>query len=144
MTVVAKWLLPTAAIAVPIVATVIGLSSESPSPAIAIFPVMALAIVGLAAGSVWSFVDEVFYGVDGLVFRKGRLMQTVKFADIEKIDAESSAIPKKITVVSRTGGPLGKVLAFGAPEWFSHGKPPAILDELLSRVELAQRNRANK
>lgn len=144
MTVVTKWLLPTAAIAVPIVATVIGLSSDSPSPAIAIFPVLALAMVGLAAGSVWSFVDEVSYGADGLVFRKGRIKQAVKFADIETINAESSAIPKKITVVSRTSGPLGKVLAFGVPEWLSHGRPPAILDELIRRVELAQKKNANK
>lgn len=116
------------------------LGSDSPSPAIILFPAMALGVLGLCAGTIWSLVDEVTDFGDSLVFRKGSTRQEVKLADIVNISAGSMMVPKKLTVLTRDAGPLGTSLSFGVSEMFPFNEP-ALLSELVQRVDQARQGK---
>jgi hypothetical protein len=140
MSVVLKWIFPGFFVGMLLLMGLIQLASESPSPAIVLFPVIALSIVGLFAGSIWGWVDEVTDHGDSLVFRKGKTRQVVKLEDIVNISAESMMVPKKLTVLTREAGPLGSSLSFGVSEMFPFSEP-AMLSELVRRVDQARQGK---
>ncbi len=139
MPIILKWVFPAFFAGMLFLMGVLALRSDSPSPAIVLFPVIAVSVAGLFAATVWGWVDEVRDCGDSLVFRKGETRQVVRLEDIVNISAESMMVPKKLTVMTREAGPLGKSLSFGVSEIFPFNEP-ALLSELVRRVDQARRD----
>lgn len=137
MSIILKWVYPGFLIGLLLLMGLLLLRSGSPSPAVVLFPVVALALVGLFASTLWSLVDEVTDCGDSLVFRKGDTKQVVALADIMNISAESMMVPRTLTVLTRKPGPLGTSLSFGTPEVFPFIES-ALLLELVRRVDQAR------
>lgn len=89
----------------------------------------------------WDLIDVVYDAGDHLVFQKKDIERQVKFEDVVNVNY-SAGSPPRVTVTSRTEGPLGKDLTF-IPAM--HGRSlmrskPPIVDELIERAGHARRS----
>lgn len=114
--------------------------SQSPVGFVIVLSVVIAVATYLFKKSYWSLMDEVVDSGNALIFRRGRLQQTVALADVININSINRPAPERATVIARTGGELGKELTFALPFRLSlFGTHPAIRD-LIERVDQARRN----
>ena len=104
-----------------------------------IVPIM-MAVFGyvLFKRLVWDLADEVYDNGDELIFRKGGKEQRVPLREIINIDYSHMSSPERVVVHVRSGGPLGKKLAFSLPIRFNPFARSPIVRELIERVDRAR------
>ena len=78
---------------------------------------------------VWDLADEVYDEGDSLLFRKGGIEQRVYFKNVLNINHVQMNSPERIVLQLRSGGPIGKDLAFNPPIRLNPlSKSPLVVD----------------
>ncbi|WP_444888653.1 hypothetical protein [Microbulbifer sp. JMSA008] len=86
----------------------------------------------------WDLADEVYDDGDSLLFRKGGKEQKVLLKDIVNISYNQMSSPERIILHVRSGGAIGKELAFNPPMRLNPFSKNPIVTELIERVDRAR------
>lgn len=86
----------------------------------------------------WDLADEVIDQGDSLLFRKGKLEQSVQLKDIINISYTHMHSPERVVIYSRKNGPIGNELAFKPPAMLNPFSKSPIVEELIRRVDSAR------
>jgi hypothetical protein len=86
----------------------------------------------------WDLADEVYAEGESLLFRKDGKEQIVPLKDIINISYAQMNSPERVVLHLRSGGQIGKELAFNPPMSFNLFSKNLIIIELIERVDRAR------
>jgi len=137
-----KRVLPTVWFGIVFVSVVTSFSSDG----VSIFGLFVSAILALGGYKAfneyaWDLADEVHDHGNRLVFRKGKLEQTVMLNDIVNVSYSKNAHPQQVTVRVRKEGKIGRDLSFspkGAKRTLFGGSESPVVADLIDRIDRAR------
>ena len=109
-----------------------------------------IAIIGMAVFGfylfkhmVWDLVDEAWESSDQLIFKKGKVTESIEFSNIKNISYTHLSNPERVTISLREPGKLGSEISF-TPKRKNHiislyGKNKLVMD-LIDRVDYARKS----
>ena len=86
----------------------------------------------------WDLADEVYDEGNSLLFIKGGEEQRVLLEDIVNISYSQMSSPERVVLKVRTGGPIGRELAFLPPFRLIPFSKSPLITELIERVDHAK------